>query len=65
MAISIFTMIDDSVVSGTAHLVDLDHNMSTKHSEGNKEIVLIPTRPKTLMIRWIGRHEEKRFQLSV
>ena len=51
MAISIFTMIDDSVVSGTAHLVDLDHNMSTKHSEGNKEIVLIPTSPKTLMIR--------------
>ena len=43
MAISISTMIDDSVIPGTVHLVDLDHNMSTKHSKGNKEIVLIPT----------------------
>jgi hypothetical protein len=36
-------IIDESVVPGTVHLVDIDHNMSTKHSKGNKEIVLIPT----------------------
>jgi hypothetical protein len=36
-------MIDESVVPGTVHLVDLEHNMSTKHSKGDNEIVLIPT----------------------
>ena len=35
-------MIDENVVPGTFHLVNLEHNMATKHSKGNKEIVLIP-----------------------
>lgn len=43
MAYSNSEMIDQNVVPGTVHLVDLEHNMTTKHSKGNKEIVLIPT----------------------
>jgi hypothetical protein len=32
----------NDAVPGTIHLLDLDHNMQTKHS-GNGEIVLVPT----------------------
>ena len=35
--------IDESAVPGTVHLVDLDHSIHTRHSSGDKEIVLIPT----------------------
>ncbi|KAG0647197.1 putative MFS-type transporter [Hyphodiscus hymeniophilus] len=43
MAHSHSGIINEDVVPGTVHLVDLDHSISTKHSKGNKEIVLIPT----------------------
>lgn len=35
--------IDDSIVPGTVHLVDLDHNISSKHSKAQQDIVLVPT----------------------
>ncbi|EMD00251.1 hypothetical protein BAUCODRAFT_145544 [Baudoinia panamericana UAMH 10762] len=35
--------IDDSVVPGTVHMVDLDHNMAAKHSRARKDVVLVPT----------------------
>ena len=35
--------IDDSVVPGTVHLVDLDHSLRAKHSAAHKDIVLVPT----------------------
>lgn len=35
--------IDESVVPGTIHLVDLDHNVRSKHSRAHQDIVLIPT----------------------
>ena len=35
--------IDDSVVPGTVHLVDLDHSMQAKHSKAQQDIVLVPT----------------------
>lgn len=35
--------IDDSVVPGTVHLVDLDHTLRTKHSRAHQDIVLVPT----------------------
>ncbi|RFU30108.1 hypothetical protein B7463_g6204, partial [Scytalidium lignicola] len=36
--------IDEDVIPGTVHLVDLEHTMHTRHAEGGqKEIVLVPT----------------------
>lgn len=35
--------IDDSVVPGTVHLVDIDHNVQSKHSKNHKDIILVPT----------------------
>ena len=35
--------IDDSVVPGTVHLVDLDQSMRAKHSAAHQDIVLVPT----------------------
>lgn len=35
--------IDDTVVPGTVHLVDLDNNLHAKHSEAHQDIVLVPT----------------------
>jgi hypothetical protein len=35
--------IDESVVPGTVHLVDLDHALHTKHAKEDQEIVLVPT----------------------
>lgn len=35
--------IDDSVVPGTVHLVDLEHTMRAKHSKAHNDIVLVPT----------------------
>lgn len=35
--------IDETKVPGTVHLIDLDHNMLSKHAAGNKDIVLVPT----------------------
>ena len=34
--------IDESVVPGTVHLIDLNHNLLAKHAAGNKDIVLVP-----------------------
>ena len=36
--------IDDSIVPGTVHLVDLEHTLHTKHAKGNyQDVVLVPT----------------------
>lgn len=35
--------IDFEAIPGTVHLLDLDHNMLTRHASNQKEIVLIPT----------------------
>lgn len=35
--------IDNEAIPGTVHLVDLDHNMATKHAEDIKDVVLVPT----------------------
>jgi len=35
--------IDENAVPGTIHLVDLTGTMHTKHSKGQKDIVLVPT----------------------
>ena len=36
--------IDDSVVPGTVHLVDLKHALHTKHGKGSyQDVVLVPT----------------------
>jgi MFS family permease len=35
--------IDDSVVPGTVHLVDLDHTSTARHSIARKDIILVPT----------------------
>ncbi|KAK5126229.1 hypothetical protein LTR85_010464 [Meristemomyces frigidus] len=35
--------IDDSVVPGTVHLVDLDHSMQAKHSKAHQDVVLVPS----------------------
>lgn len=36
--------IDDSVIPGTVHLVDLDHMLRIKHAKGRyQDVVLIPT----------------------
>ena len=35
--------IDDSVVPGTVHLVDVDHTSKAKHSKAHQDIVLVPT----------------------
>lgn len=58
--------IDDSVVPGTVHIVDLDHTMSTKHSKGNSEIVLVPTPsddpddPVSHLVEEVFNSEERR-----
>lgn len=35
--------IDDSVVPGTVHLIDLDHTMQAKHSKAHQDVILVPT----------------------
>ncbi|KAI2465777.1 putative MFS transporter [Annulohypoxylon bovei var. microspora] len=35
--------IDESLVPGTVHLVDLEHTMATRHAKGHTDIVLVPT----------------------
>ncbi|KAI1084682.1 putative MFS transporter [Whalleya microplaca] len=35
--------IDDSLVPGTVHLLDLEHTMATQHARDKKDIVLVPT----------------------
>lgn len=35
--------IDDSIVPGTVHLVDIDHTVHSKHSKAQQDIVLVPT----------------------
>ena len=35
--------IDESIVPGTVHLIDLDHNLHVKHSKAQQDIVLVPT----------------------
>ena len=35
--------IDENVVPGTVHLVDLDHSMSARHSKAQKDVVLVPS----------------------
>lgn len=35
--------IDDDIIPGTVHLVDLEHTMHTRHAEGQNDIVLVPT----------------------
>ncbi|KAI1389224.1 putative MFS transporter [Hypoxylon trugodes] len=35
--------IDESLVPGTVHLVDLEHTMATRHAKDQKDIVLVPT----------------------
>ncbi|KAI1087477.1 putative MFS transporter [Rostrohypoxylon terebratum] len=35
--------IDESLVPGTVHLVDLEHTMATRHAKGHNDIVLVPT----------------------
>ncbi|KAI0834279.1 putative MFS transporter [Hypoxylon sp. FL0890] len=35
--------IDESLVPGTVHLVDLEHTMATQHAKDQKDIVLVPT----------------------
>ncbi|TKA78380.1 hypothetical protein B0A55_04724 [Friedmanniomyces simplex] len=36
-------LIDESVVPGTVHMVDLDQTMQAKHSKAHQDIVLVPT----------------------
>ncbi|KAK1816932.1 hypothetical protein LTR12_008654 [Friedmanniomyces endolithicus] len=36
-------VIDESVVPGTVHMVDLDQTMQAKHSKAHRDIVLVPT----------------------
>ncbi|KAI0885060.1 putative MFS transporter [Annulohypoxylon maeteangense] len=46
MALSIATDhgdIDESLIPGTVHLVDLEHTMATRHARGHNDIVLVPT----------------------
>ncbi|KAI1098966.1 putative MFS transporter [Jackrogersella minutella] len=46
MALSVVTNhgdIDESLVPGTVHLVDLEHTMATRHARDHKDIVLVPT----------------------
>ncbi|OTA57944.1 MFS general substrate transporter [Hypoxylon sp. EC38] len=35
--------IDESLIPGTVHLVDLEHTMATRHAKDQKDIVLVPT----------------------
>jgi len=35
--------IDDTIVPGTVHLVDVGQNMQAKHSKAHQDIVLVPT----------------------
>ncbi|KAI4862418.1 putative MFS transporter [Hypoxylon rubiginosum] len=35
--------IDESLVPGTVHLVDLEHTMATRHAKDQRDIVLVPT----------------------
>ncbi|OTB04100.1 hypothetical protein M426DRAFT_321196 [Hypoxylon sp. CI-4A] len=35
--------IDESLIPGTVHLVDLEHTMATQHSKDHQDIVLVPT----------------------
>ncbi|KAI6084308.1 putative MFS transporter [Hypoxylon rubiginosum] len=35
--------IDESLVPGTVHLVDLEHTMATRHAKDQTDIVLVPT----------------------
>ncbi|KAI8959558.1 MFS general substrate transporter [Daldinia sp. FL1419] len=35
--------IDESLVPGTVHLVDLEHTIATRHAKDQKDIVLVPT----------------------
>ncbi|KAK5133040.1 hypothetical protein LTR08_008245 [Meristemomyces frigidus] len=35
--------VDDNVVPGTVHLIDLDHSMQAKHSKAQQDVVLVPT----------------------
>lgn len=35
--------IDESLVPGTVHLIDLQHTMATRHAVNQKDIVLVPT----------------------
>ncbi|CAJ2512071.1 Uu.00g076960.m01.CDS01 [Anthostomella pinea] len=35
--------IDESVVPGTVHLVDLEHTLATRHAQSQSDIVLVPT----------------------
>ncbi|KAI1135859.1 putative MFS transporter [Hypoxylon sp. FL0543] len=35
--------IDESLVPGTVHLVDLEYKMATRHAKDQKDIVLVPT----------------------
>lgn len=35
--------IDDSIVPGTVHLVDLDHTSRARHSKAHQDIILVPT----------------------
>ncbi|KAK0325646.1 hypothetical protein LTR82_003182 [Friedmanniomyces endolithicus] len=36
-------IVDESVVPGTVHMVDLDQTMQAKHSKAHRDIVLVPT----------------------
>ena len=35
--------VNESIVPGTVHLVDLEHTMATRHARNKKDIVLVPT----------------------
>lgn len=35
--------IDESIVPGTVHLVDLELTLATRHAQDKKDIVLVPT----------------------
>lgn len=42
-AVPSHVVVDESLVPGTVHLVDLEHTMATRHAKDHKDIVLVPT----------------------
>lgn len=42
-AVQSHVVVDESLVPGTVHLVDLEHTMATRHAKDHQDIVLVPT----------------------
>lgn len=42
-AVQNHVVLDESLVPGTVHLVDLEHTMATRHAKDHQDIVLVPT----------------------